>query len=344
MHLPASALLILSSVLSVALAAPRWSFTDASLSLQKKGNTGSGAFRISPSAVHDKPIQLGPADTLKISLTVTDGKTPKRPQQAFLMLADASGRLDTQLPFLVKESGKGTLSLVSGSLPAHDAEGPLELQPAKSVPFTLRADSPFLQTQKDIPSALLTNNTLSASLILASSGTSQGYNHLAFYLTPNSDPDTPFPKPESPLRYGKLEEIHHVFRDDPKSPNILISVVFLGGVLATIPILFGAVGFPLASHFPQSTSPIRRCVLTFVQWLYLGANLNHLPSAFQTSPISHGAFLGSIAGIEFVLFLYYTSWNLFQTLPVLGVLGTVAFLSGSRALGEVQDRRLAGKR
>jgi oligosaccharyltransferase complex subunit delta (ribophorin II) len=112
----------------------------------------------------------------------------------------------------------------------------------------------FLQTHRDIPSPLLTNSTLHASLILASSGISQGYNHLAFYLTPTSDPDTPFPKPEVPLRYGKLEEIHHVFRDDPKSPNILISIVFLGGVLATLPVLFGAVRFP--SGFPPN-SPLK---------------------------------------------------------------------------------------
>ena len=42
--------------------------------------------------------------------------------------------------------------------------------------------------------------------------------------------------------------------------------------------------------------------------------------------------------------MYYTAWNLFQTLPVAAAVGTVAFLSGSRALGEVQERRMAGLR
>ena len=42
--------------------------------------------------------------------------------------------------------------------------------------------------------------------------------------------------------------------------------------------------------------------------------------------------------------MYYTSWNLFRTLPVLLAIGTVTFLSGSRALTEVQERRLAGLR
>lgn len=54
--------------------------------------------------------------------------------------------------------------------------------------------------------------------------------------------------------------------------------------------------------------------------------------------------MGSIVGIEGVLFLYYTSWKLFQTLPVLFAFGTVTFLSGSRALTEVQERRLSGLR
>lgn len=42
--------------------------------------------------------------------------------------------------------------------------------------------------------------------------------------------------------------------------------------------------------------------------------------------------------------MYYTSWNLFKTLPVLFVVGMIAFLSGVRALSEVQERRLAGMR
>jgi oligosaccharyltransferase complex subunit delta (ribophorin II) len=42
--------------------------------------------------------------------------------------------------------------------------------------------------------------------------------------------------------------------------------------------------------------------------------------------------------------MYYTSWNLFKTLAVLFAVGTITFLSGSRALSEVQERRLSGLR
>lgn len=82
----------------------------------------------------------------------------------------------------------------------------------------------------------------------------------------------------------------------------------------------------------------------FTQWIYLGANLDHLQQAFSQAPVSHAAFFGSILGMEAIFFLYYSSWNLFQTLPAMAVVGTIMLLSGSKALGEVQSRRLAGER
>lgn len=76
----------------------------------------------------------------------------------------------------------------------------------------------------------------------------------------------------------------------------------------------------------------------------LGGNLNHLSKAFSAAPLSHATFVGSILAMEFVFFLYYTTWNLFQVLPVIGAVAAVTLLSGTRALGEVQSRRLAGER
>jgi oligosaccharyltransferase complex subunit delta (ribophorin II) len=48
--------------------------------------------------------------------------------------------------------------------------------------------------------------------------------------------------------------------------------------------------------------------------------------------------------MEGIFFLYYYNWTLFQMLPAAGVVGLVGFLSGTKALGEVQGRRLAGER
>lgn len=80
------------------------------------------------------------------------------------------------------------------------------------------------------------------------------------------------------------------------------------------------------------------------QWALLGANLNHLSKAIGAAPLSHATFFGSILVMEFVFFMYYTSWNLFQTLPVIAAVAVVTVLSGTKALGEVQSRRLAGER
>jgi len=100
------------------------------------------------------------------------------------------------------------------------------------------------QTQKDIPVQLLTSSQpLRATLLLASFGSSQAFSNHVFDLDVKLDPNAPLPKYEKPLRYGKLEEIHHIFRADPKSGPKIISLFFVLAILATIPVLLGAVSF-----------------------------------------------------------------------------------------------------
>lgn len=138
-------------------------------------------------------------------------------------------------------------------------------------------------------------------------------------MTIARDANVPLALPEAPLRYAPEAEIHHIFREDPKSPPRIITLVFAAAVAATVPVLLGL-------------------------WATLGANVSHLSKALGAAPVSHALFYGSIIAMEGVFFLYYTSWNLFQTLPAAGLVSVVAFLSGSRALSEVQERRLAGLR
>jgi oligosaccharyltransferase complex subunit delta (ribophorin II) len=140
-----------------------------------------------------------------------------------------------------------------------------------------------------------------------------------FDLTVARDPNVPLSVPEAAVRYAAEPEIRHIFRDDPKSPPKIITVVFAAAVVAALPILLGV-------------------------WATLGANAGHVSKALGNAPVSHGLFYGSILAMEGIFFMYYTSWNLFQTLPAAAVVGLVAFVSGSRALSEVQERRLAGLR
>ncbi|KAF5492613.1 Dolichyl-diphosphooligosaccharide--protein glycosyltransferase subunit SWP1 [Colletotrichum siamense] len=174
--------------------------------------------------------------------------------------------------------------------------------------------------QKDLPvQHLLATKPLRASIVIGSFGASKALDTTVFDLDVKRDASAPAPTYDAPIRYGKQPEINHIFREDPRSPPKIISLAFVMAVLATIPVLL-------------------------VGWLSLGANFNHLSKALGAAPVSHAAFFGSIVAMEGVFFLYYSTWNLFQTLPVIGIVGVSIFLSGSKALGEVQSRRLAGQR
>ncbi|EOD52840.1 putative oligosaccharyltransferase subunit ribophorin ii protein [Neofusicoccum parvum UCRNP2] len=175
-------------------------------------------------------------------------------------------------------------------------------------------------THKDLPTQFLTSTSpVKASLVIASFGSTTPYASKVFDLDVQRDANVPLAIPDPPVRYGKKAEIHHIFKDDPRNPPKVITLFFTAAVAATLPILLGA-------------------------WALLGANLSHAPKAFGAAPASHALFYGSIVALEGIFFLYYTAWNLFQTLPAAAAVGIVAYISGSRALSEVQERRLAGHR
>ncbi|KAF7597273.1 hypothetical protein BBP40_008115 [Aspergillus hancockii] len=268
-------------------AASAWGFTDATVSVHAKGAGVGSGFKeeIPDNKALSKPVSLGSADTLKVILTAREGRSSKRAHQVFLLLQDPQTGLDISYPFNVKENGKSRVEL----------------------------------TQKDLPVQFLSlAGPLDAKFLIGSFGDSEAYDGAAFKLAVTRNPDQPVPTVEV-SRYGKLPEIHHIFKDDPRSPPFVITLAFMAMVLATLPILAGV-------------------------WLLLGANVRHLPHALKASPIPHAIFLGSLLSIEGIFFLYYQSWTLFQILPAVAVAGTVAFVSGSRALGEVQGRRLDGLR
>ena len=51
-------------------------------------------------------------------------------------------------------------------------------------------------------------------------------------------------------------------------------------------------------------------------------------------------FVGSLAGIEFVFYSYWTHVTLFPVLQYVGVLSVIALVSGRSVLSVVQERRL----
>jgi oligosaccharyltransferase complex subunit delta (ribophorin II) len=166
---------------------------------------------------------------------------------------------------------------------------------------------------------LLSDEILKVNLVLGSFSSSNPLISPVFNIQIYHVPNTPLPTFERPLRYGPRDEIHHIFRVGETSPPMLLTVVFVTAILSTFPALIFA-------------------------WCWMGGNLDHLPKALQTAPLPHGLFVSSIIAIEGSFFLYYIKWNLFQLLPVFMGLSIVAFLSGVKALSEVQGRRFAGER
>jgi len=193
----------------------------------------------------------------------------------------------------------------------------------ESFPFTVKSNGKAKVdlAHKDLPTQFLTSTKpLKASIVIASFGASAPYSGYAFTLNVETDANAPPAVLSPPERYIAKPEIHHIFRADPRSPPTIISIFFAAAVVVTLPLLVA------------------------VWWGVLGANLDHFGKAFGASPVAHSLFLGSIVAMEGVFFMYYASWTLFQTLPAAGVVGIVAYISGSRALTEVQERRLAGER
>ena len=168
-----------------------------------------------------KTVTLGRQDTIKVSLTTKEGSKAKRPHQAFLIVREASG-LETSFPLTVKESGKGSVHIV-----------------CPTAPYRARSQLMRTKTQKDLPvQLLLSQSPLEAKLIVASSGSTKGSVMPLFDIALQLDANNPSASHEAPLRYGKLPEIHHIFRADPTNPPKIVSLVFSLAVLATVPALF----------------------------------------------------------------------------------------------------------
>lgn len=271
--------------LSICISALSWNFDEAIISVTgKAGARQAFKDKLSDHVPLAKPVVLGDADTLKIIYTATTDGITKKPHQAFLLLRDQDTGIETAFVSSFKGNGRGKVEF----------------------------------SQKDIPSPLLqSSQPLRATLILGSFGESRAFRNHVFNLKVITD--SSLPKYEKPLRYGKREQINHIFRVDPKSGPIILSSFFTLAIVAAVHMLFAS-------------------------WIYHGANLSQLPGSLRIAPLSHALFYGSILMIEATFFLYYYKWKLFQLLPCVLLLGFIACLSGPKALSEVQGRRLTGDR
>lgn len=77
-------------------------------------------------------------------------------------------------------------------------------------------------------------------MVIGSSGSSEAYDSSIFPLSIERNPDVPVPTVDVE-RYGKLPEIHHIFKDAATSPPIVITLAFVALVGAALPLLAGLV-------------------------------------------------------------------------------------------------------
>lgn len=75
-------------------------------------SNNNAIYRLSPTSPLSSAITLAAGDSLKIALTTTEGRSGKKPHQAFLSLSEQDGGLQDSYEFSVKSTGKGKLDIV----------------------------------------------------------------------------------------------------------------------------------------------------------------------------------------------------------------------------------------
>lgn len=108
------------------------------------------------------------------------------------------------------------------------------------------------QTQKDLPIQFLSlSEPVDARIVLGGFGDSVAYDSSAFKLSIDRNPEEAVPTVQTE-RYGKKAEIHHIFKDSASSPPIVITLAFVGMVVAAIPVLAGMVRCANSLHVNEA--------------------------------------------------------------------------------------------
>lgn len=116
------------------------------------------------------------------------------------------------------------------------------------------------------------------------------------------------------VQFQPQDEIHHTFREDPKQPNVVLSMIFTVIVLSPWVFLTSA-------------------------WSKLGANVSRFPQSGTSEYMNAVVFFGSLVAFMGCLFMYWVSWNFFKLLAVLTVVSVVLTVYGRRMLSDIMMRR-----
>lgn len=211
--------------------------------------------RFSETSPASEPVSFGSSEPLKVLLTAKENGKAKRPHQAFLVLREPASGLEAPFPFTVKDNGKAVVEIVRFTCsPGRRKNPPKTAYLSACTVYSNKRPSyvhTHIQKQADLPIQLaISPEPLQASVVLASFGASSaGFQKTVFDIEVVRAAEDVKPLVyEKPLRYGKLEEIHHVFRTGDKTPPKIVSVVFALAVVVTVPgIVVGVCPPPLFS-------------------------------------------------------------------------------------------------
>lgn len=213
--------------------------------------------RFSETSPASEPVSFGSSEPLKVLLTAKENGKAKRPHQAFLVLREPASGLEAPFPFTVKDNGKAVVEIVRFTCsPGRRKNPPKTAYLSACTVYSNKRPSyvhTHIQKQADLPIQLaISPEPLQASVVLASFGASSaGFQKTVFDIEVVRAAEDVKPLVyEKPLRYGKLEEIHHVFRTGDKTPPKIVSVVFALAVVVTVPGIVVGVCYPLPPSPP----------------------------------------------------------------------------------------------
>lgn len=173
-------------------------------------------------------------------------------------------------------------------------------------------------TASKIPINIRNLENIIITLIVGKSGEDNLYMTLG-ELIPNEEFKGLVAYKKAP-RIGYKPEIHHIFREDIKTVNPFIPIVFIG---AAIILFLGLIGVWIAQ---------------------LGDDMNGLTKSIPTAQaFSNSVFLLCIVGYEIIFFRYYLGTSIFSTLFQCFVLSIPSIFYGASALKHFAHLRQIGK-
>ncbi len=92
-----------------------WSFRDATLTVQGKGEGVSSGYKsdLKPKKPLAQPVKFRNVDTLKVQFTATEDGEGKKPNQAMLLVKEQDTGLETFFTGQIRDSGRVIIALVS---------------------------------------------------------------------------------------------------------------------------------------------------------------------------------------------------------------------------------------